>query len=245
MTIPVNKSRRQLNLQRFALQQIHQRRRLNRRPSHQLSGRLSQFASRLDLVRVRIRILHQRRRHSHLAQKFASRALRQFRRNLANRPHQRFQRFFIRVVRRRSRRPFQQRPQFAHLPMRLRQQMPDLRFQRPRVHDLAERCVRRQRQQVARNVERARAQRSLVSVRLHLRRPRRNARQILKCPLRNVFVRGKKKFNRLRIERPRRRALRAKIRRVVAALFKVLIARRSLLPIPPLLVNQHHGGQQA
>ena len=72
--------------------------------------------------------------------------------------------------------------------MRVRQQMRNLRLQSARIDDLAQRSVRRQRQQIPRDIEGPRLQRALVRILLHLGRLRRDADQILSHVRRKRFV---------------------------------------------------------
>src|SRR5580658_9146503 len=115
--------------------------------------------------------------------------------------------------------------------------MCDLSFKSPRVDDLPQRSIRSQRQQVARDVKGPRLQRALVRFLLHLGRLGRDADQVLRHMRRERLVLGEEKIKRLTIERASF-AVGAELRRVIAAFFEVLIAGRTLLPVPALLVGQ-------
>ncbi len=119
----------------------------------------------------------------------------------------------------------------------MREQMRHLRLKGPRIDDLPQRSIRSQRQQVARDVKRARLQRAFVRFLLHLGRLRGDADQVLRHVRREPLILGKKKIQRFAIELAGF-VIGAEVGRVVATLFEVLIARRALLPIPALFVSQ-------
>ena len=91
--------------------------------------------------------------------------VRQLRRDLANlaRPDS-SQRFLIHVVGGRQRRLFSNSPSRRISSCGMRQQVRDLRFQRARIDDFAQRSIGRQRQQITRDVEGPRAQGALVGI---------------------------------------------------------------------------------
>ncbi len=115
--------------------------------------------------------------------------------------------------------------------------MRNLRLQRARIHNLAERSVGRQRQKVTRNVEGPRLQRALVRFLLHVGRFGSNVDQILRHVRRKRLVLGEQKIQCLAVETSPL-IIRPEIRRVIPTLLEVLIPRRPLLPIPALLVGQ-------
>ena len=128
----------------------------------------------------------------------------------------------------------QQLRQVADLGVSVREQVRDLVLQRPRIHDLAQRGVGGQGQEVAREVEGARAQRALVDLRLHLRGPWRALLQIAEHPLGGALVLGEQELDGFAVEPPRFFVV-AEIGGVVAALLEVLIAGGALLAVPALL----------
>src|SRR6185312_16690157 len=98
------------------------------------------------------------------------------------------------------------------------------------------RSVGRQRQQIASDIEGSRSQSTVISFLLQLRWLRRDLRQVSEHRFRRLFVLSEKRLDRLPIE-SRCSFIRSEVRCVIAALVKVLIARRSFLPIPTLLVS--------
>ena len=126
--------------------------------------------------------------------------------------------------------------------MCMRKQMRHLRLESARVDDLSQRSIRSQRQKIARNIESPGTQRSLVRVLLHVGRLRRNPAEILKHRLRQLLVVGKQLIDGLPVKPPRR-SIFPEIRRVVTALPEILVARRTLLPVPALLVRNHDRSQ--
>ena len=162
----------QLGLQRLVIQQVDKRGGGDRQVSHQLSRDLlrNSLTPGFEFIGIGIGILHQCRRHANFLQQFLLGAVAQLRRNCANLAYQFLQRFLIHVVRRRRGRAFQQLAEMAYLFVRVRKQMRNLRLQRARIHDLAQRSVDRQRQQIAREVKSPRPQGAIVGFLLHLRR---------------------------------------------------------------------------
>src|SRR5208282_123232 len=166
--------------------------------------------------------------------------------------HQGAQRLFVRVVGRRNGGLFQQRSQIADFFMRLRKQVGDLAFQRAGVDDFPERSVGGERQQIARDVESAGAQSALVCLRLHFGGTRGDADEIFERSLRNFFVGCEQGLDGFAIQSPGRSARGGTVfreivilesRRIVTALPEVLIAGRTLLAIPALLVGNNNGGE--
>ena len=155
MAGPIKQRRRNLHLQRFpTLHQIHHRRILDRCPTHQLRSRLSQFPPRRQRILILRRIFHQRRSHLHLTRQQLSRPLTQRRIDRCNLSLQRRELSAMYIPScTRSRIP-QLLPQPPHFPMRIRKQPRNLRLQSARIHNLAQRSIRRQRQQIPRYIKR-------------------------------------------------------------------------------------------
>ena len=120
----------------------------------------------------------------------------------------------------------------------------DLGLQRPRIHNLAQRGVGSQGQQVARYVKGARLERSLVGVRWHGFRAGNTPAQSIKDRRGGSLVGVKKLFDILGVELCRGGIL-AEIREKPAGFEKILVAGGALLPVPALLVHQDDGRQQA
>src|SRR5579884_3261195 len=110
----------------------------------------------------------------------------------------------------------------------------------PGVYDLPQRSVGGKRKQVARIIKGPRAQRAGVLVFRHAFRTRRALHVIAEHLLRERVIFAKKKIDG-RAVLCFQRCIAAKIRNKVAALFKILVARGALLPVPSLLVNQNYG----
>ena len=134
--------------------------------------------------------------------------------------------------------------QIAHLGGGMAEQAGDLGFQGAGVHDLAERGVGGERKQVAGHVECAGLEGALVGLGLHGFGTGDAAAQGIENGRGGALVSVEEARNGLGIKLCRGR-IRAKIRKKPAGFEEVLVAGRSLLAVPPLLVNQHDGGQQA
>ncbi len=128
-----------------------------------------------------------------------------------------------------------------HLRELTRQQPRHLRLERPRVHDLSQRRIRRQRQQIPRHIKRPRLQRPLIRLLLHRLRLRDGRGQRPRHALAHLVIAAKQQLYRLP-EQPR---LPRQIGRVPPRPPKILVPRRALLPIPALLVLKHNRRQQA
>src|SRR5205814_2544554 len=134
----------------------------------------------------------------------------------------------------------EQLSQPPYLGMRIREQMGNLRLQRAGIDNFSKRCVRRQRKQISRHIERARPQCALIRLLLHLARLGRGLREITKDLFRNRFVCGKEIRDSSLIKFATFVVL-TEIRRVVAALQEILVAGRALLAVPSLLVGNDDG----
>ena len=156
--------------------------------------------------------------------------------------HQILQRLRIYVVSRAGGRIFQRIAQLPHLLMGVRQQVRHLVLQGARIDDFAQRRIRRQRQQVAGDIESPRLERSFIRVLFHVGGLGSNVDQVLRHVQRKRVVLGKQEVHSLPIQLPPL-IIRSEIRCVVPALAKVLITRRPLLPIPALLVGQFNRRQ--
>jgi hypothetical protein len=202
---------------------------------------LLKFAARFYFVGIRIGILDERGGNADFAEQFAFGAVGDFRRYFADGRNEGTQRFFVRVIGGRSRGAFQQGSQFAHLAMRLRKQVRYLGFQSAGIDDLPQRCVGRERQQVAGNVEGAGSQGALVGVRLHVAGARSDAGEIFKGRPRDFFVGGEEGVDGVAIQGARGGVL--ETRSMVSTLFEILVAGGPLLAVPALLVRDHDGGE--
>ncbi len=126
--------------------------------------------------------------------------------------------------------------------MRVRKQVRHLRLQRARVHDFAERSVRSERQQVARNVEGPGLKSALVGFLLHVGRLGRDADQVLRHVGGERVVLGEKKIQSFAVELAGY-VVGAELGRVVAAPLEILVAGGALLAVPSLFVGQFDGGE--
>ena len=134
--------------------------------------------------------------------------------------------------------------QVAHLGDGAGEQPGDLCFQGSGAHNLPERGIGGQRKQIPGHVEGAGFQRALVGFRLQRLRARNAAAQQLQHCRGGALVGGEEVLDRMRVELGRSRILR-KIREIPARFEEILVPRRPLLAVPPLLVHQHDGRQQA
>src|SRR5437588_6561286 len=98
--------------------------------------------------------------------------------------------------------------------MGMRKEVGDLRLERACVDNFAERSIRTQRQKVARNVERPRAEGSLVGLLFHISGLRRQVCEVTEGALGERFVIGEKALDRFAIKL--RLLIVSEIRRVVA-----------------------------
>ena len=127
------------------------------------------------LILIRRGIFHQRRRHLHFALQQCRSTVAQRRMRAAQSLPQLGHLARMHIPRRAGAGGAQPLAQLAYLGVLIAQQPAHLGLQRARIHDLAQRGVGRQRQQIARHVEGPRPQRPLEALRLHLRRPLRSA----------------------------------------------------------------------
>ena len=170
MTMRIQQRRRNLDLKILVIiQQVHHRRRIHRSLPHQLTRRLRQLLAARHRILTRLRILHQRRRSLHRRHQLIQNLLRRRRIDASLAGHL-LQPVAQHIPRRIARRLAQLRPQLANLRKLRRQQPRHLRLQRARIHNLPQRSIRRQRQQIPRRIERPRLQRPRIALRLHLRR---------------------------------------------------------------------------
>src|ERR1700747_2957042 len=130
----------------------------------------------------------------------------------------------------------------ANLRMRVREQVRDLILQSARVDDLSERSVSSQRQEVARNIEGACFQRTVVGLLLHLIGLRRSLCQIAEHIFGERFVFREKIVDGAGVQLPCR-GVAAEVGSVVATFSEILVAGGTLLPVPTLLVSDDDGGQ--
>src|SRR5712691_12530247 len=120
--------------------------------------------------------------------------------------------------------------------VRVREQVCDLVFKRSRIDDFAQRSVRCQGQQISRHIKSPRPQGAVVAFLLHLRGLRRDAHEIMKDLLGKRFVFGKQTVDCFAIQRPGL-IISPEIWRVISAFLGVLVASRTLLAVPSLLVG--------
>ena len=198
------------------VKEINNRRGIDGRFAHQVGGSLCQIAACLRLVRVRLGVFHQRRCDTHLA------AACEVPGWLAGGGAE------LGAER-------------THLGELARQEARDLRFQCAGVRDLAERRVRRERQEIPGCIEGTGLERALVGFGLHRLRPGDASLERLEHPRAEPLVRRKLRLDRGGVAVQ----FGAKIPRgVPTGVAEVLVARRALLPIPALLVDKLDRGQQ-
>ena len=131
---------------------------------------LSQLASRLHLICIRVGILHQRRSHSHLAQQLLLRPRPQFRHAPPESARPIPATIPVHVISRARAAFFSDSPSARTSRCVCDSKCATCVLQRSRIHDLAQRSIGRQRQQVSRDVKRPRPQRPLVRILLHILR---------------------------------------------------------------------------
>src|SRR5690242_7706621 len=107
--------------------------------------------------------------------------------------------------------------------MGVREETRDLRLQRACVYDLPERSVRREWQQIARDVEGASAQSALIRLLRHLGRLRYLSRQIARHLVGEMLVLRKEELQSLNVELAV--LFTRELGNVEAALFEILISR--------------------
>ena len=182
----------QLNFERLIVQQIDLGRRSNALPAHQLGFHLAQFLARGQLIGTRFGILHQRGRDAGLAQQLRPGLFPQGRVLLGDCLNQCQALSGIHVPGRGTRGLLHSFAQPAHFLVGAAEQARDLRLQGARVHNLSQRGVGRQRQQVAGNVKGARPQGALVGLLRHLPRLGGPSHQVLEVQFAEFAVLGKR-----------------------------------------------------
>ena len=220
------------------VQQIDQGRRIDRSVAHQLARGLIQLRAAALQVGARFGILHQRGRGAHRREKAiqnlggslgVDRAL----------AGELFATFALQVPGRMARGVPQLCAELAHLRERARKQARNLRLQRPGVHNLAQRRIGCERQQVARRIEGPRLQGALVALLLHAFGTRQSAPQRLGHPVAQALVGGKQRVHGGVVLHARARI---QGRRVPAGAPEVLVPRGALLAVPAGLIHQRDCG---
>jgi len=130
----------------------------------------------------------------------------------------------------------------ANLFERAGEQSRHLGFERPRIHNLAQRGVGRERQQVARCIERASLQGPRVGIFFHLIGTRDYPLERLKHAGTEFVVGGEEALDGLGVVGA---VVAVEVRGVPAGAAEVLVAGGALLAIPARLVHQRDGRQQA
>src|SRR2546421_8766194 len=124
----------------------------------------------------------------------------------------------------------------------MRKQVGDLCFQSPCVDDLTEGSVGGERQQISGNIESPCFQRTVIALLLHLGGLGRSLCKVAEHAFRKRFVFREKFVDGVSVEFPCC-VIRSKLRNVITAFPEILVSRRALLTIPPLLVGDDDGGQ--
>src|SRR5262249_41165172 len=130
------------------------------------------------------------------------------------------------------------------LGMGVGQESRDLCLKSSRVHDLSERRVSGQRQQVARDVEGTSFKRAIVLSLVHIGRLGCTVSEVAEHTFRETLVLADKKAASLVIK-IFAGVVAAEIGGIKAALAEILIARGTFLTVPTLLVDEGYGREQA